>query len=145
MKLTFLGASGTVTGSKYLIEIQDKKILVDCGLFQGLKELRLLNWRTPEFDPSTVNAIVLTHGHLDHTGYLPQLVKLGFKGKIYATELTLKVAEIILKDSAKIQEEEAERANSEGYSKHKPALPLYDLDDVDKTLKLFWRSGRAHV
>lgn len=104
MKLTFLGASGTVTGSKYLIEFQDKKILVDCGLFQGLKELRLLNWQTPAFDPASINAVLLTHGHLDHTGYLPRLVKLGFKGKIFATAPTLKIAEIILKDSAKIQE-----------------------------------------
>lgn len=137
MKITFLGASRTVTGSKYLIEFQDKKILVDCGLFQGLKELRLLNWETPKFDPATINAVLLTHGHLDHTGYLPRLVKLGFKGEIFATAPTLKIAEIILKDSAKIQEEEAERANREGYSKHKPALPLYDLRDVEQTLKLF--------
>ncbi|MBY0518593.1 MAG: MBL fold metallo-hydrolase, partial [Bacteriovoracaceae bacterium] len=137
MKLTFLGAAGTVTGSKYLIELQNKKILVDCGLFQGLKELRLLNWETPKFDPSTINAILLTHGHLDHTGYLPRLVKLGFKGEIFATAPTLKIAEIILKDSAKIQEEEAERANREGYSKHKPALPFSDLNDVEQTQKLF--------
>jgi metallo-beta-lactamase family protein len=137
MKLTFLGASGTVTGSKYLIEFQDKKILVDCGLFQGLKELRLLNWQIPEFDPSAINAVLLTHGHLDHTGYLPRLVKLGFKGEIFATVPTLKIAEIILKDSAKIQEEEAERANRDGYSKHKPALPFYDLKDVEQTQKLF--------
>jgi metallo-beta-lactamase family protein len=137
MKLTFLGASGTVTGSKYLIEFQNKKILVDCGLFQGLKDLRLLNWEAPEFDPASINAVLLTHGHLDHTGYLPRLVKLGFKGKIFATAPTLKITEIILKDSAKIQEEEAERANREGYSKHKPALPFYDLEDVEKTQKLF--------
>ena len=137
MKLTFLGASGTVTGSKYLIEVQDKKILVDCGLFQGLKELRLQNWQTPEFDLSAIDAVLLTHGHLDHTGYLPRLVKLGFKGDIFATAPTLKITEIILKDSAKIQEEEAERANREGYSKHKPALPFYDLNDVEQTQKLF--------
>lgn len=137
MKLTFLGASGTVTGSKYLIESQDKKILVDCGLFQGLKSLRLLNWEAPKFDPSTISAVLLTHGHLDHTGYLPRLVKLGFKGEIFATAPTLKIAEIILKDSAKIQEEEAERANREGYSKHKPALPFYDLRDVEQTQNLF--------
>lgn len=137
MKLTFLGASSTVTGSKYLIESQNKKILVDCGLFQGLKELRLLNWEKPPFDPSSMNAILLTHGHLDHVGFLPRLVSLGFKGIIYATALTLKVAEITLKDSAKIQEEEAERANQENYSKHKPALPLYTLKDVEKTVSLF--------
>lgn len=137
IKLTFLGAAGTVTGSKYLLELSGKKVMVDCGLFQGLKELRLLNWEAPIFDPSKVDAILLTHGHMDHTGYLPRLVRLGFRGKIYGTDLTLKIAEIILKDSAKIQEEEAERANKEGYSKHKPALPLYTVEDVDKTVKLF--------
>lgn len=137
MKLTFLGAAGTVSGSKYLIEFQDKKILVDCGLFQGLKELRLLNWQAPKFDPASINAVLLTHGHFDHTGYLPRLVKLGFRGEIFATAPTLKIAEIILKDSAKIQEEEAERANREGYSKHKPALPFYDLKDVEQTQELF--------
>lgn len=137
MKLTFLGAAGTVTGSKYLMEFQDKKILIDCGMFQGLKELRLLNWENPKFDPTSINAILLTHGHLDHTGYLPHLVKLGFKGEIFATPPTLKIAEIVLKDSAIIQEEEAEKANREGYSKHKPAKPFYDLNDVEQTLKLF--------
>lgn len=135
--LTFLGAAGTVTGSKYLLEHEGRKIMVDCGLFQGLKELRLLNWAQPSFAPASVEAILLTHGHMDHTGYLPRLVKLGFKGVIYGTELTLKVAEIILRDAAKIQEEEADRANLEGYSKHKPALPLYTLKDVEQTLRLF--------
>lgn len=137
MKLTFLGAAGTVTGSKYLLETEDNKIMIDCGLFQGEKELRLLNWQQPEFDPSTIDAVLLTHGHLDHTGYLPRLVKLGFKGKIYGTSPTLKVAEIILRDSAKIQEEEAKRANKEGYSKHKPALAFYGVEDVSKTIRLF--------
>lgn len=137
MILTFLGAAGTVTGSKYLIELEDKKILVDCGLFQGLKELRLMNWMPPRFNPSSIDAILLTHGHMDHTGYLPRLVKMGFKGDIFGTEPTLEIAEIILKDSAKIHEEEAKRANRDGYSKHKPALPLYDLKDVNKTLRLF--------
>ncbi|MFV0341224.1 MAG: MBL fold metallo-hydrolase RNA specificity domain-containing protein [Parachlamydiaceae bacterium] len=135
--LTFLGAAGTVTGSKYLLEHQGKRMMVDCGLFQGLKELRLLNWEAPSFDPASVDAILLTHGHMDHTGYLPRLVRLGFRGAIYGTELTLKIAKIILMDSAKIQEEEAERANREGYSKHKPALALYTVDDVRETVKLF--------
>ena len=143
MKLTFLGASGTVTGSKYLLETGDNRIMVDCGLFQGLKELRLLNWQQPEFDPSSIDTILLTHGHLDHTGYLPRLVKLGFKGKIYGTSPTLKIAEIILKDAAKIQEEEAERANKEGYSKHKPALAFYGLEDVTKTTRLFQVADEA--
>lgn len=137
MKLTFLGASGTVTGSKYLLETEDSRIMIDCGMFQGLKELRLLNWQQPEFDPGSIDTILLTHGHLDHTGYLPRLVNLGFKGKIYATSPTLKVAEIILRDAAKIQEEEAERANKEGYSKHKPALAFYGIEDVTKTSRLF--------
>jgi metallo-beta-lactamase family protein len=137
MKLTFLGAAGTVTGSKYLLEIQDKKILVDCGLFQGLKQLRVLNWQPPGFDPSSIDAILLTHGHLDHIGYLPRVVKLGFKGKIYATAPTLKISEITLRDSAKIQEEDAQRANQGKYSRHTPALPFYTLNDVNETIKLF--------
>ncbi len=137
LRLTFLGAAGTVTGSKYLLDCDGKKILIDCGLFQGLKELRLLNWEPPAFPPQDIESILLTHGHMDHTGYIPRLVRLGFRGKIYGTALTLKIAEIILKDSAKIQEEEAERANREKYSKHAPALPLYTLEDVEKTLPLF--------
>ena len=137
MTLIFLGAAGTVTGSKYLLQTKGKKLMVDCGVFQGLKELRLLNWKQPEYDPKTIDAVVLTHGHLDHTGYLARLVKLGFKGKIYGSEPTLKIAEIILKDSAKIQEEEAARANKEGYSKHNPAEAFYDLKDVEQTVSLF--------
>lgn len=137
MKLEFLGASETVTGSKYLLTIRNRRYLIDCGLFQGKKELRLLNWAPPSFDPREIEAVLLTHGHLDHVGYLPRLVKLGFKGKIYGTRPTLKIASIILKDTAEIQEEEAARANREGYSKHHPALPLYDLHDVKKTIRLF--------
>lgn len=133
----FLGAAGTVTGSKYLIETPQKKFLVDCGLFQGLKELRLLNWDYLPVEVSTIDFVLLTHGHLDHVGYLPRLIKAGFKGKIYGTDPTLDIAEIILKDSAKIQEEEALRANKDGYSKHSPAEPLYDLKDVEKTLTHF--------
>ncbi len=99
MTINFLGAAGTVTGSKYLLESGNKKLMVDCGVFQGLKELRLLNWEQPEYDPKAIDAVVLTHGHLDHTGYLARLVKLGFRGKIYGSAPTLKIAEIILKDS----------------------------------------------
>lgn len=139
MKLTFLGAAGTVTGSKYLLEYKDKKVLIDCGLFQGLKSLRLMNWDKPPFRPDEIDAILITHGHLDHIGYLPRLVKLGYQGPIYASEPTIKVSEISLQDSARIQEEEAERANREGYSKHKPALAFYDEDDAKKTQKLFKR------
>ncbi len=105
--------------------------------FSGAKRTTFAELGNTKFDPSAIHAVLLTHGHLDHTGYLPRLVKLGFKGEIFATAPTLKIAEIILKDSAKIQEEEAERANREGYSKHKPALPFYDLRDVEQTQKLF--------
>jgi metallo-beta-lactamase family protein len=138
MKLHFLGAAGTVTGSKYLIETTDKNILVDCGLFQGLKELRLLNWSGLSFGAAKIDIVLITHGHLDHVGYLPRLVKDGFTGQILGTAPTLEVAKIILEDSARIQEEDAERANEKGFSKHKPALPLYDTKDVKKTLPFFY-------
>jgi metallo-beta-lactamase family protein len=138
MKLHFLGAAGTVTGSKYLIETTDKNILVDCGLFQGLKELRLLNWSGLSFGAAKIDIVLITHGHLDHVGYLPRLVKDGFTGQILGTAPTLEVAKIILEDSARIQEEDADRANERGFSKHKPALPLYDTTDVKKTLPLFY-------
>lgn len=137
INVTFLGAAGTVTGSKYLIETKNEKILVDCGLFQGLKELRNLNWQNPPLDVSKIDAILLTHGHLDHCGYLPRLVHLGFKGVIYGSAATVEIAKLIITDSAKIQEEDAERANKHGYSKHEVAKPLYDMDDVAKTLPLF--------
>ena len=139
INIHFLGAAGTVTGSKYLLEVAEKKILIDCGLFQGLKELRLKNWNYPPVKASSIDMVLLTHGHLDHTGYLPRLVRLGFKGFIYGTNPTLDITAIILNDSAKIQEQEAERANKEGYSKHKPAKPLYDLTDVENTIPHFKR------
>ena len=128
----FLGAAGTVTGSKYLIQTENKKILVDCGLFQGLKELRLLNWEPLPFDVSSLDYVLLTHGHLDHVGYLPLLIKQGFKGLIHCTEPTVEIAKLILKDSAKIQEEDAERANKYQYSKHHPAKPLYTEEEAEK-------------
>ncbi|MBO6534545.1 MAG: MBL fold metallo-hydrolase, partial [Muricauda sp.] len=137
INIHFLGAAGTVTGSKYLLDTGERKILIDCGLFQGLKELRLKNWEYPPVEVSEIDAVLLTHGHMDHTGYLPRLVKQGFKGPIYGTYPTLDIAKIILNDSAKIQEQEAERANKEGYSKHSPAEPLYDLKDVEKTVPFF--------
>ena len=137
INIHFLGAAGTVTGSKYLVDTGERKILIDCGLFQGLKELRLKNWEYPPVDVSEIDAVLLTHGHMDHTGYLPRLVKQGFKGAIYGTNPTLDIAKIILNDSAKIQEQEAERANKEGYSKHSPAEPLYTLKDVEKTIPRF--------
>lgn len=137
VKLTFLGGAGTVTGSKILVEINGKRILIDCGLFQGLKELRLLNWNDFPVDPKTIDAIVLTHAHLDHCGYIPLLAKKGFKGPIHCTHPTMELTEIILKDSAKIQEEDAERANKHQYTKHEKAEPLYTLKDVINCLPLF--------
>ncbi len=137
IKIQFLGAAGTVTGSKYYIETLGKKILVDCGLFQGLKQLRELNWTTLPVDAASIDVVLLTHGHLDHTGYLPRLVKEGFQGEIWGTAPTLEIARIILQDSARIQEEDTARANADGYSKHNPAKPLYDTKDVEKTLPLF--------
>ncbi len=137
MKLTFLGATGTVTGSKYLLETGKRKIMIDCGLFQGLKNLRLLNWDNLPVNAAEIDAVLLTHGHMDHTGYLPRLVKMGFRGMILGTQPTLDIAAIILRDSAKIQEEEAEKANKEGYSKHKPAKPLYDLKDAEQAISHF--------
>jgi metallo-beta-lactamase family protein len=136
LSIQFLGAAGTVTGSKTLISNGDKKILVDCGLFQGLKHLRALNWQPLPFDASEINAVILTHAHLDHTGYLPRLVHQGFDGPVYGSAPTCEITEVLLLDSAKIQEEDAEHANREGYTKHKPARPLYDLEDAKNTLPM---------
>jgi metallo-beta-lactamase family protein len=136
-KVHFLGAAGTVTGSKFLIEVFDKKILIDCGMFQGLKELRALNWEDLPFDVAEKDIVLLTHGHLDHVGYLPRLVKQGFKGKIVGTAPTLAIAEIILRDSAKIQEEDTKKANQEKYTKHDPALPFYTLAEAEEAIILF--------
>ena len=137
LKIHFFGAAGTVTGSKFLLETGEKNILIDCGLFQGLKELRELNWANLPFAPSKIDLVLLTHGHLDHTGYLPRLFTQGFIGPVIGTAPTLAIAEIILLDSAKIQEEDAVRANEEGKSIHQPALPLYNIEDTEKTLQLF--------
>lgn len=134
IKIHFLGASGTVTGSKFYVETPELNLMVDCGLFQGLKELRQRNWQPLAVDASKIDLVLLTHGHLDHTGYLPRLVAHGFKGRILGTAPTLAITEIILRDTAKIQEEEAEEANQEGYSKHHPALPLYTLEEAEKTI-----------
>jgi metallo-beta-lactamase family protein len=137
VKINFLGAAGVVTGSKFLIETTEKNILVDCGMFQGLKGLRELNWSDLPTDVSSIDIVLLTHGHLDHVGYLPRLIQQGFSGKIIGTAPTLAIAKIILKDSAKIHEEEANKANKEKYSKHHPALPFYTIKDAENTLKLF--------
>jgi metallo-beta-lactamase family protein len=137
VKIHFLGAAGVVTGSKFLIETSEKNILIDCGMFQGLKELRTLNWSGLPVNVENIDIVLLTHGHLDHVGYLPRLVKQGFIGKIIGTAPTLAIAEIILKDSAKIHEEEAKKANLEKYSKHNPALPFYTKFEAEKTIALF--------
>ncbi len=130
MKLTFLGAAGTVTGSKYLIEDGGKRYLVDCGLFQGRKELRDLNWDDFPVDPASIHAVVLTHAHIDHSGYLPLLVKKGFRGDVYCSAATLDLCKILLPDSGRLQEEDAASANRHGYSQHAIALPLYTEDDA---------------
>jgi len=135
--LTSLGGAGTVTGSKHMLESDGRRLLVDCGLFQGLKALRERNWAPFPIDPATIDGVVLTHAHLDHCGYLPKLVKEGFRGQIFATPATGDLAEIILLDSAHIQEKDAEFANRRGFSKHKPALPLYGVRDAERTLKQF--------
>ena len=129
-KLTFLGAAGTVTGSKYLVEAEGKRLLVDCGLFQGLKELRLRNWNPLPLKPESFDWCVLTHAHLDHTGYLPRLVRDGFKGPIYADGATIELCNILLPDSGHLQDEDADNAKRHGYSKHDPPLTLYSLADV---------------
>lgn len=137
MKLKFLGGTGTVTGSKYLLTIDNQNILIDCGLFQGLKNLRLRNWSPPPIDPSQIDALLLTHAHLDHSGYIPLLVHRGYKGPIYCSSGTKDLAKILLPDSGYLQEEEARFANKHGSSKHHPAMPLYTRDMAIASLKNF--------
>ncbi len=134
VRLTFLGAAGTVTGSKYLVESDGVQLLVDCGIFQGRKELRLRNWEKPPFDVQSIDAIVLTHAHIDHSGYLPLVTKLGYRGPIYCTAATKDLLGLLLPDSAHLQEEEARYSNKHGTSKHQPAKPLYTVADADRTL-----------
>ena len=137
VSITFLGGAETVTGSRFLVESDDAKVLIDAGLFQGLKALRLKNWEDFPIDPSTIDAVVLTHAHLDHSGYLPLLVRQGFKKSVYLTENTAKLTEVILHDSARIQMEDAKYALKRGFSKHQPPKPLYTEDDVHKTISKF--------
>jgi metallo-beta-lactamase family protein len=137
ISIQFLGAASTVTGSKHLLKTPGKNILIDCGLFQGIKSLRLKNWAPLPVSVDQIDTVIITHAHLDHCGYIPLLVKSGFKGNILMTAPTRDLVEIILRDSAKIQEEDADRANKYGYSKHTPALPLYTTADVEKSLALF--------
>jgi len=136
MRLTFLGATETVTGSKFLFESAGKRILIDCGLFQGLKDLRLRNWQDPPVDPRSVDAIILTHAHIDHTGYLPRFVRQGFRGPIYGTPATIDLLRILLPDSAHLQEEEARFRNKTRRTRHEEALPLYTTEDADAALRL---------
>ncbi|MGZ3272354.1 MAG: MBL fold metallo-hydrolase RNA specificity domain-containing protein [Caulobacteraceae bacterium] len=142
--LTSLGGAGTVTGSKHLLEANRRRILVDCGLFQGLKNLRELNWARFPVDPASIDAVVLTHAHLDHCGYIPRLATQGFRGPVVCTDATRDVAELILKDSGHLQEKDAEFANRHGFSKHKPALPLYGVEDAERALGLF-APARLHT
>lgn len=135
--ITFLGAAGTVTGSRFLVSSEKSKILIDAGLFQGLREDRRKNWKLFPVDPRSIDAIVLTHAHLDHCGYLPLLVRQGYRNKIYATDYTIKLAAVILRDSARLQMEDAEYAAEKGFSKHPIPLPLYNMEDVEKTLNYF--------
>ncbi len=137
MKLQFLGATGTVSGSKYLLQHGSRKILIDCGLFQGYKQLRLRNWSPLPVDPADIDAVILTHAHIDHSGYLPLLVRNGFRGRIHCTAATRDLCGILLPDSARLQEEEANYANRHDFSRHKPALPLYTEQDAMRSLKQF--------
>lgn len=127
--IRFLGGAGTVTGSKFLVESNGVRLLVDCGLFQGLKELRLRNWAQFPVDPRSLDLVLLTHAHIDHSGYLPRLTRDGFSGPVYATRATVSLLKILLPDSGHLQEEEARYANKKGYSKHRPALPLYTAEE----------------
>lgn len=137
MRLTFMGAAGTVTGSKYLLEHEGRRVLVDCGLFQGLKQLRLRNWDAFPLAAKEIDAVVLTHAHIDHSGYLPALAKQGFQGPVYSTEATRDLCALMLPDSGHLQEEDALYANRHGFSKHHPALPLYTEEDGRRVLKMF--------
>ncbi len=137
--LQFLGAAETVTGSKYVLEVRGSRAMIDCGLFQGLKELRLRNWEGLAVDPASITWVLLTHAHIDHSGYLPRLVRDGFKGPVFATTATADLLKIMLPDSARLQEEDAEYANRKGFSKHRPALPLYTEQDANAALKLIQR------
>lgn len=137
MRIQFLGAAGTVTGSRYLLTGARSQVLLDCGLFQGYKQLRLRNWARLPIAPREVDAVVLTHAHLDHSGYLPLLVRDGFRGKIFCSEATFDLCKILLPDSGHLLEEEARYANRKAYSKHHPALPLYTADDAHKALHYF--------
>jgi metallo-beta-lactamase family protein len=134
LRLSILGGAGTVTGSKYLLNDGHHRILVDCGLFQGFKALRLKNWAQFPIDPRNLNSVILTHAHIDHSGYLPRLVKNGFRGPVFASSATIDLCKILLSDAGYLQEKDAEFANRHGFSKHKPALPLFTQQDALESL-----------
>jgi metallo-beta-lactamase family protein len=134
--ISFYGGVGSVTGSKYLLEHNGRKVLVDCGLFQGERELRERNWQAPPFDPRDLDAVIITHAHIDHTGYLPRVVRLGYDKKVFTSNGTADLLKILLPDSGRLQEEEAEYRNRKGLTRHQPALPLYDENDAKDALKL---------
>lgn len=142
MKINFLGAADTVTGSRHLLTLGEQRLLLDCGLFQGYKALRERNWLAPGFAPTQLDAVLLSHAHLDHCGYLPALHRQGFKGPIYASSATRDLCEVLLADSAHLQEEDARRANREGSSRHDKALPLYSVREAQATMKEFKAPGR---
>ena len=135
-RITFYGAAGTVTGSRHLLDIRGQRVLIDSGLFQGKKANRLKNWEDFPVDPGSIDKILITHAHIDHTGYLPRLVKQGFTGPVYCTHATQELLKVLLMDSAHLQEEDARWANKKGFSRHKKALPLYDSRDAEDTLQL---------
>lgn len=136
-KITFLGAAETVTGSRHLLDINDKRYLIDCGMFQGSKKHRIKNWEIFPVTPSSIDKVFLTHAHIDHAGYLPRLVKNGFAGQVHCTPPTKALSTILLKDSGHLQEEDAKWANKKGYSKHKPARPLFTVEDAEQAMELF--------
>jgi metallo-beta-lactamase family protein len=134
ISISFLGGVGTVTGSRFVLERDGRRVLVDCGLFQGLKQLRLRNWARFPVEPRSIDAVLLTHAHLDHSGYLPALARDGFEGRVYCSHATMELCGILLPDSGFLQEKDAEFANRHGFSKHKPALPLYTAKDAKAVL-----------
>src|SRR6476619_1129897 len=134
--LRFLGACGTVTGSKFLLESGSHRVLLDCGVFQGSSELKQKNWDPPPFDPASLDAVVLTHAHIDHTGYLPKLIRSGYAGEVTTSKATADLLRILLPDSARLQEEEADYRNRHQLTSYTPALPLYDEDDARSALDL---------
>ena len=142
MKIGFFGGAQTVTGSRFLVTCAKQQVLVDCGMFQGFKHLRLKNWAPLPFDPKHVHAVLLTHAHIDHSGYVPRFINEGFGGDVYSTRATTDLCKILLPDSGYLQEEQARFANKHGFSKHHPALPLYtEAENIEKTLRMMQKQA----